>query len=152
MTEVIHILEESKGTFPKGIDYVIPYNSKTFLDASIAKVVSTLIEAFILVFIVVFVFLQDIRSTLIPAIAVPVAIVGTFFFLQLFGFSINMLTLFAMILAIGIVVDDAIVVVEAVHAKLDHGIKDAKQATISAMDEITGAIVSITLVLSLIHI
>ncbi|MPT33612.1 MAG: efflux RND transporter permease subunit, partial [Flavobacterium sp.] len=95
MTEVIHILEESKGTFPKGIDYVIPYNSKTFLDASIAKVVSTLIEAFILVFIVVFVFLQDIRSTLIPAIAVPVAIVGTFFFLQLFGFSINMLTLFA---------------------------------------------------------
>lgn len=103
MTEVMHILEESKGTFPKGLDYVIPYNSKTFLDASIAKVVSTLVEAFILVFIVVFVFLQDLRSTLIPAIAVPVAIVGTFFFLQLFGFSINMLTLFAMILAIGIV-------------------------------------------------
>lgn len=152
MTEVIHILEESKGTFPKGVDYVIPYNSKTFLDASIAKVVSTLVEAFILVFIVVFVFLQDIRSTLIPAIAVPVAIVGTFFFLQLFGFSINMLTLFAMILAIGIVVDDAIVVVEAVHAKLDHGIKDAKQATISAMDEITGAIVSITLVMSAVFV
>lgn len=152
MTEVMSILEESKGTFPKGVDYVIPYNSKTFLDASIAKVVSTLIEAFILVFIVVFVFLQDIRSTLIPAIAVPVAIVGTFFFLQLFGFSINMLTLFAMILAIGIVVDDAIVVVEAVHAKLDHGIKDAKKATLSAMDEITGAIVSITLVMSAVFV
>lgn len=152
MTEVMHILEESKGTFPKGLDYVIPYNSKTFLDASIAKVVSTLVEAFILVFIVVFVFLQDLRSTLIPAIAVPVAIVGTFFFLQLFGFSINMLTLFAMILAIGIVVDDAIVVVEAVHAKLDHGIKDAKKATISAMDEITGAIVSITLVMSAVFV
>lgn len=152
MTEVMSILEESKGTFPKGVDYVIPYNSKTFLDASIAKVVSTLVEAFILVFIVVFVFLQDIRSTLIPAIAVPVAIVGTFFFLQLFGFSINMLTLFAMILAIGIVVDDAIVVVEAVHAKLDHGIKDAKKATISAMDEITGAIVSITLVMSAVFV
>src|SRR5690606_12177638 len=106
----------------------------------------TLIEAFILVFIVVFVFLQDARSTLIPAIAVPVAIVGTFFFLQIFGFSINMLTLFAMILAIGIVVDDAIVVVEAVHAKLDEGEQSAKKATLSAMSEITGAIVSINLV------
>jgi HAE1 family hydrophobic/amphiphilic exporter-1 len=152
ITEVSKILEESKPNFPKGVDYIVPYNTKTFLDASIAKVITTLVEAFILVFIVVFLFLQDFRSTLIPAIAVPVAIVGTFFFLQLFGFSINMLTLFAMILAIGIVVDDAIVVVEAVHAKLDQGAKSAKEATISAMSEITGAIISITLVMSAVFI
>ncbi len=125
--EVNSILEKAKPTFPEGIDYVVPFNTKIFLDASIHKVISTLIEAFILVFIVVFLFLQDVRSTLIPAIAVPVAIVGTFFFLNVFGFSINMLTLFAMILAIGIVVDDAIVVVEAVHAKLDEGEQDAKR-------------------------
>lgn len=150
--EVNSILEQSKKSFPEGIDYVIPYNTKTFLDASIHKVISTLIEAFILVFIVVFIFLQDARSTLIPAIAVPVAIVGTFFFLQVFGFSINMLTLFAMILAIGIVVDDAIVVVEAVHAKLDEGEQSAKKATLSAMSEITGAIVSITLVMAAVFI
>ena len=150
--EVNAILEESKSSFPEGIEYVIPYNTKTFLDASIGKVQSTLIEAFILVFIVVFLFLQDVRSTLIPAIAVPVAIVGTFFFLQLFGFSVNLLTLFAMVLAIGIVVDDAIVVVEAVHAKLDEGEKSAKKATLSAMSEITGAIVSITLVMSAVFI
>lgn len=150
--QVNTILEDSKATFPEGIDYVIPYNTKTFLDASIAKVKSTLFEAFILVFVVVFIFLQDARSTLIPAIAVPVAIIGTFFFLQLFGFSINMLTLFAMILAIGIVVDDAIVVVEAVHAKLDEGEQSAKKATLSAMSEITGAIVSITLVMSAVFI
>ena len=150
--EVNSILEQSKKSFPEGIDYVIPYNTKTFLDASINKVISTLIEAFILVFIVVFIFLQDARSTLIPAIAVPVAIVGTFFFLQVFGFSINMLTLFAMILAIGIVVDDAIVVVEAVHAKLDEGEQSAKKATLSAMSEITGAIVSITLVMAAVFI
>ncbi len=96
------------------------YNSKEFLDASIEQVLHTLVEAFILVFIVVFLFLQDFRSTLIPAIAVPVAIVGTFFFMQLFGFTINLLTLFALVLAIGIVVDDAIVVVEAVHAKMEN--------------------------------
>ncbi len=150
--EVMTIMEESKADFPEGIDYVIPFNTKTFLDASISKVISTLVEAFILVFIVVFLFLQDFRSTLIPAIAVPVAIVGTFFFLQLFGFSINMLTLFAVILAIGIVVDDAIVVVEAVHAKLDEGAKSGKEATLSAMSEITGAIISITLVMSAVFI
>lgn len=150
--EIMAILEESKADFPEGIDYIVPFNTKTFLDASISKVISTLIEAFILVFIVVFIFLQDLRSTLIPAIAVPVAIIGTFFFLQLFGFSINMLTLFAMILAIGIVVDDAIVVVEAVHAKLDEGEQSAKKATLSAMSEITGAIVSITLVMSAVFI
>lgn len=152
ITEVTAILEESKANFPEGVDYVIPFNTKTFLDASIDKVVSTLIEAFILVFLVVYLFLQDFRSTLIPAIAVPVAIIGTFFFLQLFGFSINMLTLFAMILAIGIVVDDAIVVVEAVHAKLDHGAKSGKEATVTAMSEITGAIISITLVMSAVFI
>ena len=150
--EVMAILEEEKPGFPEGIEYVVPFNTKTFLDASIDKVTSTLIEAFVLVFIVVFLFLQDLRSTLIPAIAVPVAIVGTFFFLQLFGFSINLLTLFAMVLAIGIVVDDAIVVVEAVHAKLDEGAKSGKEATLSAMSEITGAIVSITLVMAAVFI
>jgi HAE1 family hydrophobic/amphiphilic exporter-1 len=150
--ETMAILQESKASFPEGIDYVVPFNTKTFLDASIHKVISTLIEAFILVFIVVFLFLQDVRSTLVPAIAVPVAIIGTFFFLQLFGFSINLLTLFALVLAIGIVVDDAIVVVEAVHAKLDEGEKDPKQATLSAMSEITGAIVSITLVMAAVFI
>lgn len=152
ITEVLSILDETKPSFPEGVDYVIPYNTKTFLDASIDKVISTLIEAFLLVFLVVYLFLQDFRSTLIPAIAVPVAIIGTFFFLQLFGFSINMLTLFAMILAIGIVVDDAIVVVEAVHAKLDEGAKSGKEATISAMSEITGAIISITLVMAAVFI
>ena len=146
------ILKESKSDFPKGIDYIIPYNSKDFLDASIDHVITTLIEAFILVFIVVFLFLQDFRSTLIPAIAVPVAIIGTFFFLQLFGYTINMLTLFAMILAIGIVVDDAIVVVEAVHAKMEEGATNAKVATKSAMSEISGAIISITLVMSAVFI
>jgi HAE1 family hydrophobic/amphiphilic exporter-1 len=151
-TEIMAILEASKPDFPAGIDYIIPYNSKTFLDASINKVIYTLIEAFLLVFLVVYLFLQDFKSTLIPAIAVPVAIIGTFFFLQLFGFSINMLTLFAMILAIGIVVDDAIVVVEAVHAKLDEGTKSAKEATLSAMSEISGAIISITLVMSAVFI
>lgn len=152
ITEIVDILNETKPNFPAGVDYVIPYNTKTFLDASIDKVVYTLIEAFLLVFLVVYLFLQDFRSTLIPAIAVPVAIVGTFFFLQIFGFSINMLTLFAMILAIGIVVDDAIVVVEAVHAKLDEGAKSGKEATVSAMSEITGAIISITLVMAAVFI
>lgn len=152
ITEVMSIIEEAKPGFPPGVDYVIPYNTKTFLDASIDKVIMTLIEAFLLVFLVVYIFLQDLRSTLIPAIAVPVAIIGTFFFLQIFGFSINMLTLFAMILAIGIVVDDAIVVVEAVHAKLDEGAKSGKEATLSAMSEITGAIISITLVMAAVFI
>lgn len=150
--QVLTIMDEAKADFPKGMNYIVPFNTKTFLDASIEKVITTLIEAFILVFLVVYVFLQDFRSTLIPAIAVPVSIVGTFFFLQMFGFSINMLTLFAMVLAIGIVVDDAIVVVEAVHAKLDAGAKSGKEATVSAMSEITGAIISITLVMSAVFI
>ncbi len=150
--EVMKILEDAKKDFPKGLDYVVPFNVNTFLDASIEKVVITLLEAFILVFIVVFVFLQDFRSTLIPVIAVPVAIIGTFFFMNLFGYSINMLTLFAIVLSIGIVVDDAIVVVEAVHAKLDQGAKSGKEATVSAMSEITGAIISITLVMSAVFV
>ena len=146
------IIEQSAKNFPKGVNYIYLVDVNENLDASIEKVVHTLIEAFILVFIVVFIFLQDFRSTLIPAIAVPVAIVGTFFFLNLFGFTINLLTLFALVLAIGIVVDDAIVVVEAVHAKLDHGYKSARKATIDAMSEISGAIISITLVMAAVFI
>ncbi|KJD33926.1 multidrug transporter AcrB [Tamlana nanhaiensis] len=138
--------------FPEGIKVLIPFDTNLFLTASIDKVVHTLIEAFILVFLVVFIFLQDFRSTLIPAIAVPVAIVGTFFFLNLFGYSINLLTLFALVLAIGIVVDDAIVVVEAVHAKIDEGEKNAKKATLGAMHEISGAIISITLVMAAVFV
>lgn len=148
----IKTLEESSKLFPKGIQYTTLINVNDFLDASIEKVLHTLLEAFILVFLVVFIFLQDFRSTLIPAISVPVAIIGTFFFLSLFGFTINLLTLFALVLAIGIVVDDAIVVVEAVHAKLDHGYRSAKKATIDAMGEISGAIVSITLVMAAVFI
>ncbi|RZJ81905.1 MAG: efflux RND transporter permease subunit [Flavobacterium sp.] len=148
----LNTLAEASKSFPKGIHYTSLVNVNDFLDASIEKVIHTLIEAFILVFIVVFVFLQDFRSTLIPAISVPVAIVGTFFFLSLFGFTINLLTLFALVLAIGIVVDDAIVVVEAVHAKLDEGYTDAKKATVDAMEDITGAIISITLVMAAVFI
>ncbi|UGU17610.1 efflux RND transporter permease subunit [Sinomicrobium kalidii] len=151
--ENIHAkMEDLKKDFPEGIDYVVYYDTNKFLTASIDKVKHTLIEAFLLVFLVVFIFLQDVKSTLIPAIAVPVAIVGTFFFLQLFGYSVNLLTLFALILAIGIVVDDAIVVVEAVHSKLEEGYDNAKEATISAMSEISGAIISITLVMAAVFI
>lgn len=150
--EVEKILETSSKDFPDGIKYTPFLNANEFLDASIEKVIHTLIEAFILVFIVVFIFLQDFRSTLIPAIAVPVSIIGTFFFLKLFGFTINLLTLFALVLAIGIVVDDAIVVVEAVHAKLSHGAKSAKAATLHAMSEISTAIISITLVMAAVFI
>lgn len=145
-------IEKASQTFPPGVSQTSIFSANDFLDESITKVIHTLIEAFVLVFIVVFIFLQDFRSTLIPAIAVPVAIIGTFFFLKLFGFTINLLTLFALVLAIGIVVDDAIVVVEAVHAKLDHGAKSAKAATVSAMSEISGAIISITLVMAAVFI
>lgn len=148
----LDVLKEASKSFPEGMEYIVLTNANDFLDASIEKVLHTLFEAFILVFIVVFVFLQDWRSTLIPAISVPVAIIGTFFFLQLFGFTINLLTLFALVLAVGIVVDDAIVVVEAVHAKLDAGAKSAKKASIRAMHDISGAIVSITLVMSAVFI
>lgn len=145
-------MEKAAKNFPKGVKYLVLYNTKDALDQSIDQVKHTLIEAFVLVFLVVFIFLQDFRSTLIPAIAVPVAIIGTFFFMQVFGFSINLLTLFALVLAIGIVVDDAIVVVEAVHAKMEHQHLPPKQATTSAMSEITGAIISITLVMSAVFL
>lgn len=145
-------LKELSASFPAGVKYVVPYSSKESLDQSIDQVLHTLLEAFILVFIVVYIFLQDFRSTLIPAIAVPVSIVGTFFFMNLFGFSINLLTLFALVLAIGIVVDDAIVVVEAVHAKMEKRHLNSKAATMSAMSEITGAIISITLIMSAVFI
>lgn len=145
-------LSEMEADFPKGLSVFINFDTNDFLNASIQKVVITLIEAFFLVFLVVYIFLQDFRSTLIPAIAVPVSIIGTFFFLNLFGYSINLLTLFALVLAIGIVVDDAIVVVEAVHAKLEGGLKNARKATHKAMDEITGAIISITLVMGAVFI
>ncbi|GAB6011264.1 efflux RND transporter permease subunit [Viscerimonas tarda] len=152
--EVINNVKEviNDANFPPGVEVTYMMDSSEFLDESISKVIHTLFEAFILVFFVVFIFLQDFRSTLIPAIAVPVAIIGTFFFLQVFGFSINLLTLFALVLAIGIVVDDAIVVVEAVHAQLEAGEKDAKTATIKAMTEIAPAIVSITLVMAAVFI
>ncbi|MEZ7516040.1 efflux RND transporter permease subunit [Flavobacterium frigidarium] len=146
------LMEKASEDFPVGIKHNIFYSTKVALDQSIEQVKHTLIEAFILVFIVVFLFLQDFRSTLIPAIAVPVAILGTFFFMQLFGFSINLLTLFALILAIGIVVDDAIVVVEAVHAKMEHKKLSPKAATHEAMHEITGAIISITLVMAAVFL
>jgi len=146
------LLIKASKDFPKGIKHNVFYSTKVALDQSIDQVIHTLLEAFILVFIVVFIFLQDFRSTLIPAIAVPVAILGTFFFMQLFGFSINLLTLFALILAIGIVVDDAIVVVEAVHAKMEHKHLGPKAATHEAMGEITGAIISITLVMAAVFL
>ncbi|GAO41412.1 efflux RND transporter permease subunit [Flavihumibacter petaseus] len=152
LTSVDKVLKKESLRFPKGVEYFNMYNAKEFLDDSISQVQHTLIEAFILVFIVVFIFLQDFRSTLIPAIAVPVAIIGTFFFMQLFGFTINLLTLFALVLAIGIVVDDAIVVVEAVHAKMERTNQPAKEATLQSMQEISGAIVSITLVMTAVFI
>lgn len=146
-------MEELKGsTFPPSVNYNIVYDVSRFLDASISEVIKTLIEAFILVFIVVFLFLQDLRSTIIPALAVPVSLVGTFAFMQIFGFSINLLTLFALVLAIGIVVDNAIVVVEAVHHNMHVYHLDAQKATYKALKEIGGAIFSITLVMSAVFI
>jgi HAE1 family hydrophobic/amphiphilic exporter-1 len=150
--EVEKLMKKAEKDFPAGIAYKTFYTTKTALDESITQVEHTLIEAFILVFLVVFLFLQDFRSTLIPAIAVPVAIVGTFFFMRLFGFSINLLTLFAMVLAIGIVVDDAIVVVEAVFTKMEEKGLNAFEATKEAMSEITGAIISITLVMAAVFL
>jgi hydrophobic/amphiphilic exporter-1 (mainly G- bacteria), HAE1 family len=146
------VIKEASKSFPAGVHYTNMVDANRFLDVSIEKVIKTFIEAFLLVFLVVFLFLQDFRSSLIPAISVPVAIIGTFFFLYIFGFSINLLTLFALILAIGIVIDDAIVVVEAVHAKLDQGYQSARKASIDAMSEITGAIISITLVMASVFV
>ena len=152
LTAAEDVMEKAALNFPKGVGYFNMYSAKEFLDESIGQVVETLLIAFTLVFIVVFIFLQDFRSTLIPAIAVPVAIIGTFFFMQLFGFTINLLTLFALVLAIGIVVDDAIVVVEAVHTKMERTHLPAMQATIQSMNEISGAIISITLVMAAVFV
>ena len=149
LLDVIHKAEES---LPAGLKINVAQNANDFLYASIHEVIKTLIEAFILVFIVVYVFLQDMRSTLIPAIAIPVALIATFFVLKLIGFSVNLLTLSAMVLAIAIVVDDAIVVVEGVHAKLDQGYKSSREASIDAMSELGGALVSITLVMMSVFI
>lgn len=146
-------MEEMKNTsFPPGMTYNFNYDVSRFLDASIHEVVRTLFEAFLLVFIVVFIFLQDFRSTLIPALAVPVALIGTLAFMQMMGFSINLLTLFALVLAIGIVVDNAIVVVEAVHVKMSEEHLSPMEATLAAMREISGALVAITLVMSAVFI
>ncbi len=146
-------MEEIKeSSFAPGMDYNISYDVSRFLDASISVVLRTLLEAFLLVFIVVYLFLQDFRSTLIPAIAVPVSLVGTFFFMQMLGFSINMLTLFALVLAIGIVVDNAIVVVEAVHVKMHNEKLPPAKATEAAIREIGGAIIAITLVMSAVFV
>ena len=146
-------MAELKGTsFPPGMTYSIAYDVSRFLDASIHEVLRTLLEAFVLVFIVVYLFLQDFRSTLIPALAVPVALIGTLFFMQALGFSINLLTLFALVLAIGIVVDNAIVVVEAVHAKMEEKHLSARAATFEAMHEISSSLIAITLVMSAVFI
>ncbi|MDD6765539.1 MAG: efflux RND transporter permease subunit [bacterium] len=146
------VLAKAEKSLPSGLGISVAQNANDFLFASIHEVIKTLIEAFLLVFIVVYIFLQDMRSTVIPAIAIPVALVGTFFALKLIGFSLNLLTLSAMVLAIAIVVDDAIVVVEGVHAKLDQGYQSVKQASIDAMNELGGAIVSITLVMMSVFI
>jgi HAE1 family hydrophobic/amphiphilic exporter-1 len=146
------VIEKAALSFPKGVKFVYLVDINQFLDASIAKVLRTLLECFLLVFLVILIFLHDFRSTLIHGIAVPVAIIGTFFFLYLFGLSINLLTLFALVLAIGIVVDDAIVVVEAVHAKLEGGFKSPRKAATVAMSEIAGAIVSITLIMASVFV
>jgi len=153
ITKVKARMAELKETsFPPGMKYNFAYDVSRFLDASIKEVVKTLIEAFILVFIIVFIFLQDFRSTLIPALAVPVALIGTLAFMQVMGFSINLLTLFALVLAIGIVVDNAIVVVEAVHVKMEEQHLSAMDATLAAIKEIASAVVAITLVMSAVFI
>ena len=151
-TDVKAALKEASKSFPPGMEYTIEQDTTEFLFASIEEVIVTLFITLALVFFVVYIFLQDMRSTLIPLIAVPVALIGTFFFLWVFGFSINLLVLSALLLAIAIVVDDAIVVVEAVHAKLDQGYKDAMSASIDAMNEISGAIISITLVMAAVFV
>ncbi len=155
--EVIEQVKErmaaiKKNTFLEGMEYELSYDVSRFLDASVREVIKTLIEAFILVALVVFIFLQDWRATLIPVLAVPVSLIGTFFFMQFMGFSLNLITLFALVLAIGIVVDDAIVVVEAVHAKMEKSAIGARRATELAMKEISGAIIAITLVMSAVFI
>lgn len=144
--------ELKDSSFPPGMKYTMGYDVSRFLDASISSVLMTLLEAFILVFIVVYIFLQDFRSTLIPALAVPVCLVGALFFMQMLGFSINLLTLFALVLAIGIVVDNAIVVVEAVYAKMEEEHMQPMEATLSAMSEVGKPVVAITLVMSAVFV
>lgn len=150
--EIEKLMDSERKNLPKGLVLETTMSVNDFLFASIHEVIKTLIEAFVLVFLVVFIFLQDFRSTLIPMISIPVALIGTFFLLYIFGFTINLLTLSALVLAIAIVVDDAIVVVEAVHAKLDQGYTSARKASIDAMNEIAGALISITLVMMLVFI
>ncbi|MFN8295784.1 MAG: efflux RND transporter permease subunit [Chitinophagales bacterium] len=145
-------LEELKKSFPNGMNYEISYDVSTFLDASIEKVIHTLIEAFILVGLVVFIFLGDWRSTLIPTLAVPVSLIGTFTFMQFFGITLNLITLFALVLAIGIVVDNAIVVVEAVHAKMESEHLSPRAATEVSIKEISGAIIAITLLMTAVFV
>ena len=152
VSDIKKVIDDQRELLPPGVEIQYMQDATEFLYASMNDLIHTLFEAFILVFIVVYIFLQDFRSTLIPLIAVPVSLVGTFFFLYVFGFSLNLLTLSALVLAIAIVVDDAIVVVEAVHAKLDLGYKSARTASIDAMNEISGAIISITLVMSAVFI
>ncbi|WP_342382465.1 efflux RND transporter permease subunit [Bacteroides ovatus] len=152
ISDIQVLLDEASKSLPAGLEINVSMNANDFLFASIHEVLKTLFEAFILVFIVVYIFLQDLRSTLIPTIAIPVALIGTFFVLSLIGFSLNLLTLCALVLAIAIVVDDAIVVVEGVHAKLDQGYTSARLASIDAMNELGGAIVSITLVMMAVFI
>lgn len=148
----LKVFEEVARTLPAGVHYVVVVNVNKFLSASIHKVIETLIECFLLVFLVIFIFLQDVRSTIVHGISVPVALTGTFFVLYVLGYSINLLTMFAMVLSIGIVVDDAIVVVEAVHAKLEHGYASPRRAAMDAMSEIYGAIISITLIMASVFI
>ncbi|MDR0229093.1 MAG: efflux RND transporter permease subunit [Flavobacteriaceae bacterium] len=150
--EVRKVLERVSKSFPKGIKYDISFSVKDQIDESISQVTHTLFEAFFLVFIIVYLFLQDFRSTIIPVIAIPISLIGTLFFMHLMGFSINILTMFALVLAIGIVVDDAIVVVEAIHEKMHQTGLKAKEATIETMNEITRAIISITLVMSAVFL
>ena len=152
INNLLDVISKAEESLPAGLKINVAQNANDFLYASIHEVIKTLIEAFILVFIVVYVFLQDMRSTLIPAIAIPVALIATFFVLKLIGFSVNLLTLSAMVLAIAIVVDDAIVVVEGVHAKLDQGYKSSRESSIDAMSELGGALVSITLVMMSVFI
>ena len=152
IAEVKRTLKELKPSFPPGMDYEIAYDVSRFVDASIEQVLHTLLEAFILVSLVVFLFLGDLRSTLIPALAVPVSLLGSFFVLQMMGFSINLITLFAMVLAIGVVVDDAIVVVEAVHAKMAEKHLSPYRATREVLTEISGAIIAITLVMTAVFV
>jgi HAE1 family hydrophobic/amphiphilic exporter-1 len=144
--------EIKKNSFPPGMDYEISYDVSNFLDASIEKVIHTLVEAFILVGLVVFLFLGDWRSTIIPAMAVPVSLIGTFMFMQFFGISLNLITLFALVLAIGVVVDDAIVVIEAVHAKMEEEHLSPLKATQKAMHEIAGAIIAITFLMAAVFV